>query len=167
MIDNRVKIPQIIALILQGLALVLSILSVISQRSIASALSSLQFSGPAIVPLPVYITGIGFAIQLVFLFVTSGYKGNRRRLIAGIIAAIYCLVSISSQWLNLLTNILIARQGAERLAVAGLLTSAISNSAGPFLTVSSALFFIALGRYGICKSFDTEMYGDQYYPGAQ
>ena len=165
MVDNKVKIPQIIALILQGLALAVSILSVLSQRSIASTLSSLQYSGPAIVPLPVYITGIAFVIQLVFLFVTSGYKGKSRRLIAGIVAAVYCLITISSQWLALLTNIMIARQGAERLAVGGLLTSAISNSTGPFLTVSSALFFIALGRYGICKDPETDMYGDQYFPG--
>ena len=79
-------------------------------------------------------------------------------MIAGIVAAIYCLINISTQWLSVLSNMVIARQGQERLVVHSLTASAISNSTGPFLVIASALFFIALGRYGISKKPNEEMY---------
>ncbi len=158
MTENNVKIPQIIALILQGVALAAAVLSVLSQKSIVAGMSSLQYSGPAVVPLQVYIIGICSLIQLIFLFVTMKYEGRNRRVIAGIVAAIYCLLIISTQWLSVLSNMVISRQGQERLVVHSLTTSAISNSTGPFLVIASALFFIALGRYGISKNPNEEMY---------
>ena len=163
MTENNVKIPQIIALILQGLVLAIAVLNVLSQKSILIGMG-IQLSGPSMVPLQVYICGICFLIQLIFMFITLKYEGKSRRLIAGIVAAAYCLINITSQWLNIVSNMMIARQGADRLAGYSALTSTISNSTAPFLVVASALFFIALGRYGISKNPETEMYGDQYPP---
>ncbi len=158
MTDNKIKIPQIIALILQGLALAAAVLCVLSQQSIVAGMSSIQYSGPAIVPVTLYLIGIGFLIQLIFLFITLKYEGRNRRVIAGIVAALYCLFNMSTQWLAMLSNMVMARQGQERLVANGLVTSAISNSTGPFLVIASALFFITIGRYGISKNPDEEMY---------
>lgn len=154
MIENNVKIPQVIALILLGVALAASVLCVLSQQSMVSGMSSIQYSGPMIVPLQLYMIGICFLIQLIFLFIALKYEGRNRRVIAGIVAAVYCLINTSTGWLSVLSNMVIARQSQERLAAYGLVSSAISNSTSPFLVIASALFFIAIGRYGISKNPD-------------
>lgn len=153
MTENNVKIPQIIALILEGLSLAAAILSVLTQDSIYAAyIGSTQLTGQHVVPVTVYIIIAAFIVQLVFFIASQSYKGRSRRLIAGIVATVYVMISISSQWLNLLANIVISRQGADKLAAYATLNSSITNTTGAFIAVSSALFFIALGRYGISKN---------------
>ncbi|MBR6257678.1 MAG: hypothetical protein IKR23_09900 [Lachnospiraceae bacterium] len=153
MIENNVKIPQIIALILEGFSLAAAILSVLSQDSIMNAYNgSTQLTGQHVVPVTVYIISAAFIVQLVFFIASLSYKGQSRRLIAGITAAVYVVINISSQWLNLLVNVAMARQGSAKLAAYATLSSSISNTTGAFIAVSSALFFIALGRYGLSKN---------------
>ena len=153
MTDNNVKIPQIIALILEGLSLAAAILCVLSQDSIISSLAAPAIlSGQHVVPFAVYVIVAAFIIQLLFFIFTATYKGQNRRLAAGIAAAVYVILTISSQWLNILANYAISRQGSHMLAAHSAVTSAISTSTGAFVTVSTALFFIALGRYGLSKN---------------
>ena len=153
MTENNVKIPQVIALILEGLSLAAAILSILSQDSIISAyIGSPQLAGQHVVPITVYIISAAFLVQLVFFIASLNYTGHSRRLIAGIVAAIYIIISISSQWLNMLVTVVISRQGANKLAAYSSLNSSISTTTGAFITVSTALFFIALGRYGLSKN---------------
>ena len=153
MIENNVKIPQIIALILEGFSFAAAILSVLSQDSLMNVYNgSTQLTGQHVVPVTVYIISAAFIIQLVFFIASLNYKGQSRRMIAGIVATVYVMINISSQWLNILVNVMMARQGSAKVAAYSTLSSSISNTTGAFITVSSALFFIALGRYGLSKN---------------
>ena len=161
MTDNRVKIPPIIALILEGLSFLISVTCVLNQDAVIDAMGYGIKTGQKIIPLSVYILGASFLIQLAFLAVTLCYKGDMRRLIAGIFTAAYCMVNISSYLLSLFVNRAMAIKGQEVLAANSVLTSSIANLTSGFLTVAVALFFIAVGRYGITKNPENE---NQYYP---
>ena len=148
MIEKNVKIPMIISFIMQGLALAVAIICVLTQKNFLP--EDVTMMEHKIIPESVYLMGLGLLIQILFLFLVMGYEGRSRRLAAGIFTGIYCLCSIVSPWVNVLLQTIIARSsGSKEYGAYALLGSTISMLTSGFLVISTACFFIAVGRYGI------------------
>ncbi|MBR5419685.1 MAG: hypothetical protein IK115_00905 [Lachnospiraceae bacterium] len=152
MTENNVKIPLIIAVVLQGIALLVALTCVLTQESIIPALANGPLIQRKIVPINFYIIVTELILQLGFLLTVFFYGGEARRGIAAVFAILKCVLSLSVLGLTMLTNVILARQGSEMLTAHSLVSSSISTSTLAFTVVSSALFFIALGRYGISET---------------
>ncbi len=151
MIERNVKIPMIISFIMQGLALAAAIICVLTQKSFLPEDAAL--ADKTLIPVSVYMMGLGLLMQILFLFLVMGYEGRSRRVAADIFAGIYCLCSIVSPWVNLLLSTIIAHSsGSKEYGAYASLGSTISMLTSGFLVISTACFFIAVGRYGISIS---------------
>ena len=148
MIEKNVKTPLIISFIMQGLAMAIAIICVLTKKNFLPEDAAL--TGKQIIPVSVYIMGMGFLVQILFLFLIMGYEGRSRRLAAGIFTGVYCLCNIVSPWINQLILTIISRTGgAKEIAAHSLLSSTINILTSGLLVISTACFFIAVGRYGI------------------
>ena len=151
MIERNVKIPMIISFIMQGLALAAAIICVLTQKSFLPEDAAL--ADRTLIPVSVYMMGLGLLVQILFIFMIMGYEGRSRRLAADIFAGLYCIFNITSPWINQIMTFIISRtNGAKELAAHSMLTTAIGMYTSGFLVISTACFFIAVGRYGISIS---------------
>lgn len=151
MIEKNVKTPLIISFIMQGLAMAVAIICVLTQKNFLP--EDVALTGKQIIPVSVYIMGMGFLVQILFLFMIMGYEGRSRRLAADIFAGLYCIFNIASPWINQIVTLIISRMnGAKEVAAHSMLTTAIGMYTSGFLVISTACFFIAVGRYGISIS---------------
>ena len=157
MIDNNIKIPQIIATALQAIILILALSMISGQADIYNALNGDTFNGIHVFPFP-YVLDIviRFLLCLSILLTMLFYKGEHRRTISVIFIVLAIIQSLISPSIHIATIASIGRhQDAHYVGAYSLLTSAIGQTINPFGLVSSALFYIACGRYGISvKEFD-------------
>ncbi len=162
MIKNNVKIPQIAAVVLESIALLLVFSLIRGQDGIFQLYAS-SSTGIHVFPLQ----SIVFVVFRLLLFVTClltmlYYKGERRRTVSVIFISVLIICTAVSPYITLLTaNITAHADGPEYYAASAALTAAISYCISPFSTIATALYFIACGRYGISKSeeeFDPNNY---------
>ncbi len=147
-IEKNVKVPMIISFIMQGLALAVAIICVLTQNIFLP--EDVTMTGQKIIPMSVYTMVLGLLIQVLFLFLVMGYEGRSRRLAGDIFVGFHCLCSIVMPWvIRILLPIIARSSGSKEYGAYNLLGSTISMLTSGFLVISTACFFIAVGRYGI------------------
>lgn len=152
MVESNIKIPQIVATILEGIVLIMTFALISGQDAVYQTLTGGALQGAHVFPLPLVLDiSIRFAIFLICLLTMVYYKGERRRLISVIFISLTILFSISYPIVNSVVLRVISIQGEVNLAAYSTLVNAITLSTYPFSVISSALFFIAAGRYGISE----------------
>ena len=156
MIENNIKIPQIVAVILDAFALVMVLVMIQGQQSILPLYMGGAHLSVHVFPLRTVLT-IVFRLVLFLscLFTMLYYKGEHRRIVSLIFIALFILHSVASPYISMAANALTAKKGVDYLSAYSSLTSAIGLCTGPLSAVSTALFFIACGRYGISETEDT------------
>ena len=157
---KEVKIPMIVGMILYGIALIIDLVSVFAQKAVFDLmgvtvihLSSLAF--PFITVCQIAVMAMFIAFWLVMRY----YKGSGRRAAGIVMIVVYCVVNIAMPFIDIqVTRMTAIFQGEEGLAAVSSLKNFIGSFTSPFVTVSTVLLFIAIGRYGIIsKENNAEM----------
>ena len=166
MIEKNIKIPMIVCVALEALVLLTVFVMIQGQDIVLQAYFSTAWAattGIHVFPLRTVLS-VAFRLLLFLscLLTMLYYKGEHRRMVSVIFIALLIISSVASPYIATAANALAARkQGVDYYGIYGALTSAISLCTGPLGTVSTALYFIACGRYGISeteKDFDPNNY---------
>ncbi len=145
--DKRIKIPMIIGIVLQGVALLIAMGCYMIQESMKT-MQGIKV-GEKVFPDTITNIAIILVLHIIALLAMQTYEGQSRRLIGGLLAAAYCVVSVATPIIARITAVFDSRRGAEFLAAKNVLASMISLFASPFTIISNVLVLIAVGRYGI------------------
>ena len=149
-LENNIRIPQIISVILEGIAMFVAVLIILGQSSFTGGL------------------GGHFILYLVFLIVIQNYRGRSRRGIAAFFIVVVVVISLVVP----LTTTLSARLTQKLFGAAGLATLSVVSSYVSIFTVAltapaAVLFYISAGRYGVSKveNFEDPSYQGPSYSG--
>ena len=145
--DKRIKTPMIIGIIIQGVALLIGFVCYLIQDGIAS-MQRMKI-GERVFPETLIQIAVILMFYIIILLVMQTYEGGSRRLVAGVLAAIYCVIGIVFPIILRITTIFDSRKGVEFLAAKNTLAAVISLFTSPLNVVSLVLVLIALGRYGV------------------
>ena len=162
MIEKNIKIPMIVCVALEAFVL-LTVFALIQGQDVIIQAFMASATGIHVFPLRTVLSVVfRLVLFLSCLLTMLYYKGEHRRMVSVIFIALLLLSSIASPYIATAANALAARkEGVEYYATYGSVTSAISLCIGPFGAVSTALYFIACGRYGISNpetDFDPNNY---------
>ncbi len=151
--DKRIKTPMIIGIILQALAFVIAFGCYLLQSSVAFV-QNVKIGGK-VFPDTLITIVIVLLLHIIALLVMQTYEGESRRLVAGALAAAYCVVNVVSPIASRIAAFFDSRKGAEFLAAKSVLSSTISMLSSPFTFISLVFVLIALGRYGVSEELKT------------
>ena len=160
MSENSIRIPLIIATVLRGINLLITIGCVQAEDAIYQIYAA-GLTGQKVMPTTEIMSQLLIlAVYVIFCLVVYMYKGDSRRLIAGVFIVCMCLFAIAQTGLSRVSTMAAARvAGAEYLAAYSAVTSAISMITSPGALVATALFFISSGRYGVSvRNTETDFY---------
>lgn len=152
-VSNNIKVPAIIALVLQGNIVLSELIVLIFQKQFIPLYLSYSFSSDVkAYPPGVILSVLQLVIYIVFVYMVFNYAGDRRRVAGIVLMAISLGLMALSYPVNYVYSIIVGHtKGAEYIAV----QSAVQgmSSALTFFTGfgASPLFFVACGRYGISK----------------
>ncbi|MBR3104441.1 MAG: hypothetical protein IKH46_11540 [Lachnospiraceae bacterium] len=166
MIENNIKIPMIVTVVLEAFILLITLALIQGQEVVLQAYFSTAWAATTGIHVFPLRTVLAFVFRLVLslscLFTMLYYKGERRRIVALIFIALPILISVASPYIAMAASALEARkQGVDYYSIHSALTSAISLVVSPPGTVATTLYYIACGRYGISEpenAFDPNNY---------
>ena len=166
-LENNIRVPQIIAVILEGIAVFVAVLITLGQNSFISGLGYVP-TGRKMIPPTLIVIILHFILYLVYLIVIHNYKGRSRR---GIAAFFIVAVSVIGLAVSLTTTFS-ARFASKFLGAAALaawsMVSSYVNSFTVFLTTPAmVLFYVSSGRYGVSKveNYESSVYQGPSYSG--
>jgi hypothetical protein len=164
-LENNIRIPQIISVILEGIAMFVAVLIILGQSSFTGGLGGLGATAPnaKVLPPAVIVIILHFILYLVFLIVIQNYRGRSRRGIAAFFIVVVVVISLVVP----LTTTLSARLTQKLFGAAGLAALSVVSSYVSIFTVvltapAAVLFYISAGRYGVSK---VENYEESVYQG--
>ena len=152
MSDKKIRIPVITGVILYGIALIIDLGGIFFQRSVIMIMGGGPESANIdtfIFPLSTVLRIIVMIMYIVFMLVMLKYIGAYRQVAGILMITVYCIVNISSPFIDILDNALTSRlKGADELAALSAINS-FKIFTSPFAVVASVFILIAIGRYGI------------------
>ena len=157
---KEVKIPMIVGIIIYGIALIIDLIGVFAQKAVFDFmgadnihLDSLFFPYTTVCQIIVMAMFISFFLVMLF------YKGHARRVAGIVMIVVYCVVNIVMPFIDIqVTRMTAIFHGENGLAAMASLKNFIGIFTSPFVTVSTVLLFVAIGRYGIInKENNAEM----------
>ena len=169
-LENNIRIPQIISVILEGIAMFVAVLIILGQSSFTGGLGGLGATAPnaKVLPPAVIVIILHFILYLVFLIVIQNYRGRSRRGIAAFFIVVVVVISLVVP----LTTTLSARLtqklfGAAGLAALSVVSSYVSIFTVALTTPAAVLFYVSAGRYGVSKveNFEDTSYQGPSYSG--
>lgn len=166
-LENNIRVPQIIAVILEGIAMFVAVLITLGQNNLTGGLGY-STTGLKMIPPTLIVIILHFILYLVYLIVIHNYKGRSRR---GIAAFFIVAVSVIGLVVSLSTTFT-ARFAQKILGAAALgawsLVSSYVNSFTVFITTPAmVLFYVSSGRYGVSKveNYEGSVYQGPSYSG--
>ena len=161
-LDNNIRIPQIIAVILEGIAVFVAVLITLGQNSFISGLGYVP-TGRKMIPPNLIVIILHFILYLVYLIVMHNYRGRSRRGIAAFfiiaVSVIGLLVSLTTTFSARITQKLL---GAAALAAWSMVSTYVNSFTVFVTTPAMVLFYVSAGRYGVSK---VENYEETAYQG--
>ena len=156
MIEKNIKIPMIVAIVLDAFSLFIVLALILGQGQVIQAFIS-SAPNTRIFPLRTVLAIVfRLLLFLIGLLTMLYYKGEHRRTVSVIFIAILILSSIASPYITIVSNSVNARNlGSAYYGAYSSLSSAISLCTSPLSAISAALYFIACGRYGISDTEST------------
>ena len=166
-LENNIRIPQIISVILEGIAMFVAVLITLGQNNLTGGLGY-STTGLKMIPPTLIVIILHFILYLVFLIVIQTYRGRSRRGIAAFFIVVVVVISLVVP----LTTTLSARLTQKLFGAAGLATLSVVSSYVSIFTVAltapaAVLFYISAGRYGVSKveNFEDPSYQGPSYSG--
>ncbi len=154
-IENRIRIPAIIALAIQGALTLISIILVIFQEPLVKALymrnlydqkTSVHF----LIPSSVIFMIVYLALYSVYVGILYKYNGTKRRVVGIVFLVVYLAVAVLSGLVSYVSSMIVGRfMGTMDLAVYSSVSSLVSIPAVFLGFAPAPLFFFSLGRYSI------------------
>ncbi|MCR5232725.1 MAG: hypothetical protein K6E53_02305 [Lachnospiraceae bacterium] len=143
--NGSIKIMSIIALILQTLAVVAGLGTVVWQKILVRAFVNM----PTDSKIMVFPASLLFVILQLFIYIAffsiSQKEGNS---IAGIVLIVLSvMLAVTSVFGNAVGSVIYARMGVEAVAVYSSITSITSYINALLVIPAEAVFYIACGRY--------------------
>ncbi len=157
MLDNKVKIPMMIGVILYGLAVLIDIGCTLMQKTII--LSNVSEAPDK----TFFTTGSAmhiFMFVLLFLsfVVMLKYRGSSRRGLGALLLILYCVVGLMTYVFSFFKGPLIYyNYTATEVAAVTTLETYISIFTTPFTLIAAVLCVLAMGRYGVCDNVNGGM----------
>ena len=150
MLAKEIKTPMIIGVALYGVAVLLNIIVTIVQKAFIPAYTSMNSSGVGmVIPAALFINIIILFMLGVFLFVMITNKDDNRRTVGTIMIAVYLVVRFLFSFAGFIEKQIYSRRGAEILVALSAVDNMNAIVTAPFLAVSTAFVFVAIGRYGV------------------
>ena len=145
--NGSIKIMSIIALILQTLAVVAGLGTVVWQKILVRAFVNM----PTDSKIMVFPASLLFVILQLFIYIAffsiSQKEGNS---IAGIVLIVLSvMLAVTSVFGNAVGSVIYARMGVEAVAVYSSITSITSYINALLVIPAEAVFYIACGRYTV------------------
>ena len=152
-IDRNVKLPLIVGLIIQGIAVIIGLGFFVAQNSLVNTMIGTGAENKkTIFPLGLLSIIILLILHIITFLVIKTYEGNNRRMVEIFLVAAYCLRGLLSVGFTYLVNVLYyARLGVETIAAASAINNLYSIIVTPICTISIFMVIIAIGRYGVSK----------------
>ncbi len=154
-VSNDIKIPAIIALVLQGAAVSAQLLVVLLQRQLVPLFYAYGDLGKDIWVFPpsVILEIMILVLYIVFVYLIFSNKDMRRRPVCIVLIAINLGIMGMSYPVSYVFTVITARlYGTMQMAVASSVQNMFAIVNAFFGFASSPLFFIACGRYGVSKN---------------
>ncbi|MCR5283327.1 MAG: hypothetical protein K6E18_08150 [Lachnospiraceae bacterium] len=145
--DNRIRIPMIVAIVLQSIAALIGFLCYFMQGLLRPNVSI----SVKVFPINLVYILLILIFQVIIVLTMQTYEGESRRGVGIILTIVYCLCSVLMPYISIVANVFASREGVEYVAAQSTLGSSVSLFTSPFSTVATALTLIAIGRYGISK----------------
>lgn len=153
MLVKEIKIPMIVGMALYGMALLIDLCGVFSPDTVYNIMIAPFLVGVVdefIFPVTSVFQIIIMVMYIVFFMVMLRYKGRSRRTAGIIMAALYCSVSLVCPYVEALQTYIASQlHGAEYLSSLMTMRSFIGYYTSPFVTISTVLLLISIGRYGV------------------
>lgn len=153
-VSNNIKVPAIIALVLQGNIVLSELIVLVFQKQFVSLFYHYAyFSENVKVFYPgVILSVLQLVIYIVFVYMIFNYTGDRRRVAGIVLMALTLGLMALSYPLGQVYSIVAGRvMGTEYLAIGSAVQSASTMIAYFTGFGASPLFFVACGRYGISE----------------
>ena len=152
-VSKNIKIPAIIALVLQANTVLCELIVMLFQKKFISLFYSYNFSSDVkTFPPGLILSAMAMVIHIVFVWMIYNYTGEKRRVAGIVLMALMLGIMATSYPVNYFYNIYVGRvRGTEYIAASSAVTS-MMNLATAFAGFGSVpLFFLACGRYGVSK----------------
>ncbi|SEQ78231.1 hypothetical protein SAMN02910369_02409 [Lachnospiraceae bacterium NE2001] len=153
MLEDNVKKPMIVGVILYGVVFFINVLCSLTQfkgGNLFLTSSYMEAHEATVIPLSLFSTFTHLLMLVIFMLIMFTYKGDSRRSIEIVMFIVYILLGwvlgIVSGYLG---NFIYAKKGTEYLAAYNAMNNVISLISAPFLSVSGILIVVAIGRYGV------------------
>ena len=166
-LENNIRVPQIIAVVLEGIALFVAVLVVLGQRNLLGSIAVQAVSGPKIPPAMIGII-LHLILYIAYLIVIHNYNGRSRRGTAAFFIIAVTVINLVVPLTTTVSSQFIQRLfGAASLAAWGMLSSYVSGFTVFLTTPAAVLFYISCGRYGISKveNFEDPAFSRPSYSG--
>ena len=166
-LENNIRVPQIIAVVLEGIACFVAVLVMLGQRSLLGGVGIQATLGAKLPPAFIVII-LHLILYIAYLIVIHNYNGSSRR---GIAAFFIITVTVLNLAVPLTTNVTLRFVqrlfGAASLAAWSMLSSYVSTFTVVLTTPAAVLFYVSCGRYGISKvdNFEGPGYSRPSYSG--
>lgn len=147
-LNNKIKIPMIVGIILSAAAMGIDLFSFASIETVYKIMNAPDSLNVTVFPITAAIQIIFTIMFVVFLLIMLKYKGLSTKSAAVAMTVIYCLLTIAAPFIKSAYNIFVLNSGgADYVAAGATLENFIALCTPPFTVVSTVLIFIAIGRY--------------------
>lgn len=153
-IENRIRIPAIVALGMQGALTFISIILLIFQEPLVKAMYMRNFYDDAkvhfMIPSSVIFMIAYLVLYSIYVGILYKYTGTGRRTIGIVFLVIYLVVTVISGIIGYVSSMIVGRfMGTMELAIYSSVTGLVSIPAMCLGFAPAPLFFFSLGRYSI------------------
>ncbi len=148
MLNKKINVPMLAGIILGGIAFIIDLWLLITQKSVVSKYAGVTYDG-ILIPAVFVSQIITLFIFFMCYFIMRTYRGKRNRAVGIGMIVLYCLVGILTPFLTVGFNFVATKMGVNYVGAMSILNSIISAVTSPLYVISGALILISIGRYGI------------------
>ena len=149
-LENNVRIPQIIAVVLQGLAVVIALGITLAQGSLVHAPSN--STGVFVIPPAFVFMILHLIIYVVYFIIIHQYSGNSRRVIGIAFIVINTLIQAVNPYITVVVNMIWNRKVVANVMINSQISSYVAFATSTFTIIAVTLFYISCARYGVSKA---------------
>ena len=160
MLRKEVKTPMIIGLILYAVAFLTTVIITLGQNVFIKPFVPHNFeSGETVISPTLFSQLIMLLMMVIFFLIMKTYKGNSRRVVGGVMLAVYLVVSFIMGFVGLIGNVIYSRMGQEYIVKLSSINQVIGFSSSLIMGVALIFVVVAIGRFGISDPVSDERIG--------
>ena len=167
---SYIKIPMLVGIIFEGIALSLALIMYFNQERILRNLSSVKTGSEKVFPVTITMYIVMLIVYVIYMLIMSTYEGSSARGVGIGMTAAWVILCILSPLISSVATTLSAGKGTDALAALSMLTSQISQYTAPFTIIASAMVITAIARFGVENEYrepagiNPAIFGQGYTP---